>query len=277
MSFKAGQRRGLRIALLAGVATLLLGGSAKAATVTVGSSLGAAFAQTPNADNATLANFVLPSPANATSPTDGTVISWRFVGAGGTFAPRVLTPSSGTTHSGSGTGTAVMPSAVPPAISGPYTTSLPIKRGNRFGVDVASGSTIGTAPTPGATYLQWVPPLPNGSSQAPTASIAAELAIEATVRFCKVPALKGMTGKAARQALSSADCTLGNVTKSRKKRPTKQVLSQTVKANRSIADTEPVGFTVSQKRKIRSKPRNKCKKIRNKKKRKRCNKKRKRR
>lgn len=277
MPLEAGKRRPLRVVLLAGIATLLLGGSAKADTVTVGSQLTAPFAQTPNPDNATLGNFVLPSPANATSPTDGTVISWRFVGAGGSFAPRVLRPTSGTTHSGSGSGTAVMPSATPPATSGPFTTSLPLKRGDRFGVDVTSGSTIGTAPTAGATYLQWVPPVPNGTAQAPTASLASEVAISATVRFCKVPRLKGMTGKAARQALTSADCTIGNVTKSRKKRPTKQVLSQTVKANRSIADTEPVGFTVSQKRKMKRKRANPCKKIKNKRKRKRCNKKRKRR
>jgi hypothetical protein len=267
MPFEAGRRRGFRIALLAGIATLLLGGTAKADTVTVGSLLNAAFAQTPNGQNATLANFILSAPANGTSPTDGTVISWRFVGVGGTFAPRVLTPTGGTAHAGSGTGTPVMPSALPPAISGPYTTSLAIKRGNLFGVDVTSGSTIGTAPTPGATYLQWAPPLPNGSGQGPSASIASELAISATVRYCRVPRLKGMTGKGARQALRSADCTIGRVTKPRKRRNTKRVISQAVQANRSIADTAPVGFTVSKKRS--------CKKIKNKKKRKRCNKKRK--
>jgi hypothetical protein len=273
-----GLKRHLARAALAGTAATLLvgalGGAARASTVTVGSPLTATFAQTPFAADTTVTNFVLPTPANATSPSDGTVISWRFIGTGGNFIPRVIHPTAGTSHTGSGTG-AGMPGAAPPAISGPFPTSLPIKQGDRFGVDVPNGGSLGTAATAGATYLTWAPPLVNGAAgRAPTSSVAEEAAVSATVRFCKVPNLKGLSGQAARQQLVAADCTIGTISKSRKQLPTKQVLKQSVKANSSIADTAPVGFTISSKLKPRAKPHNKCKKIRSKKKRKRCNKKR---
>lgn len=244
-----------RTALAAVAATLLVGGTAQAATVTVGSSINTTFAQTAFPAPTTVANFILPAPANATSPTDGTVISWRFLGAGGQFTPRVLRTTGGTSHTGAATGTPVLPTGVPPVISGPYTTSLPIKKGELFGVNVPAAGTLGTAATTGATYLQWTPPLSDGGAGLPpTSSVASEAAISATIRFCKVPKLKGLAAKAARQALLSANCTIGTVTKSTtKRRPTKQVISQSVKANGSIADTAPVDFIVAPKKKPKRK------------------------
>jgi hypothetical protein len=263
----------VRAALATVVATLLIGGTAQAATVTVGSSLNATFSQTAFVASSTVANFILPAPANATSPTDGTVISWRFIGAGGQFTPRVLRSTGGTSHTGAATGTPVISSAAPPAISGPFATSLPIKKGDLFGVNVPAAGTLGTATTAGATYLEWTPPLADGAAgTAPTSSVASEAAISATVRFCKVPRLKGLTAKAARQALTAANCTIGTVTKSAKRRPTKQVISQSVKADSSIADTAPVDFVVAPKKKLRVKKKKKCKQ-KNKKKRKKCKKK----
>lgn len=276
MQVKTSRRLPTRVALSAIAATLLFAGTANAATVTVGSPLTATFTQTPaSTEPGTFTNFVLPSPANATSPTDGTVINWRFIGETGSFAPRVLRSTGGTSHTAVATGVP-MPAAVPPAISGPFTTSLPIKRGDRIGIDAPTASTLGVATTTGATYLTWAPPLADGAAgRAPTSSVASEVAISATIRFCRVPNLKGMTGAAARQALTAANCTIGVATKSSVRKPFKQVLKQAQKANSSIADTTPVDFTVSQKLKPRvAKPGNKCKKIRNKKKRKRCNKKR---
>ena len=244
----------LGAALAAVSATALLASTAQAATVTVGSSLSATFTQTLFPAPTTVSNYILPSPANATSPTDGTVTSWRFVGAGGPFTPRILRSTSGTSHTGAGTGQAQTPSAPPPAVSGPFTTSLPIKRGELFGVNVPLAGTLGTATTPGATHLQWTPPLADGVAGAPpTTSVTSEAAISATVRFCKVPKLKGLTSKAARLALQQADCTVGTVTKSQKRRPTKQVISQSVKANQSIADTAPVDYVVAPKKKQKRK------------------------
>jgi hypothetical protein len=263
----------LGVALAAASVTILLSSTAQASTVTVGSPLSATFTQTVFPAPTTVSNYILPSPANAASPTDGTVISWRFVGAGGPFTPRILRSTGGTSHTGAGTGQAQTPTA-PPAISGPFTTSLPIKRGELFGVDVPAAGTLGTATTAGATHLRWTPPLADGAAGTPpTTSVTSEAAISAVVRFCKVPALKGLTSKAARAALTSADCTIGTVTKSHKRRPTKQVIGQSVKANSSIADTAPVDFVVAPKKKVKQKPKRKKCKQKSKKKRKRCKKK----
>ena len=235
---------------------MMLASTAQASTVTIGSSLSATFTQTILPAPTTVSNYILPSPANAASPTDGTVISWRFVGAGGSFTPRILRSTSGTSHTGAGTGQAQAPTAPPPAISGPFNTTLPIKRGEFFGINTPVAGTLGTATTPGATHLQWTPPLGDGVAGAPpTTSVTSEAAISAVVRFCKVPKLKTLTAKAARQALSQADCTIGNVTKSQKRRPTKQVISQSVKPNSSIADTAPVDFVVAPKKKPKRKKR----------------------
>jgi hypothetical protein len=255
--------------LAAASATALLASTAQASTVTIGSSLSATFTQTLFPAPTTVSNYILPSPANTASPTDGTVTSWRFIGVGGPFTPRILRSTSGTSHTGAGTGQAQAPTGPPPAVSGPFTTSLPIKRGEFFGVNVPAAGTLGTATTPGATHLQWTPPLADGvAGTPPTTSVTSEAAISATVRFCKVPKLKGLTSKAARQALQQADCTVGTVTKSQKRRPTKQVISQSVKANSSIADTAPVGYVVAPKKKVKRK---KCRQ-KSKKKRKRCQK-----
>ncbi len=252
----------LGAALAAASVTALLAPTAQASTVTIGSSLSASFTQTAFPAPTTVSNYILPSPANTTSPTDGTVISWRLVGAGAPFTPRILRSTGGTSHTGAGTGGAQTPAA-PPAISGPFTTSLPIKRGELFGVNVPAAGTLGTATTAGATNLQWTPPLSDGAAGTPpTTSVTSEAAISAVVRFCKVPALKGLTATAARAALTSADCAIGTVTKSQKRRPTKQVIGQSVKANSSIADTAPVDFVVAPKKKPKRKKKKRKKKNR---------------
>ena len=262
----------LGAALAALSATALLASTAQASTVTIGSTLTATFTQTLFPAPTTASNYILPTPANTTSPTDGTVISWRFIGTGGPFTPRILRATSGTSHTGAGTGQAQTPSAPPPAVSGPFTTSLPIKRGELFGINVPAAGTLGTATTPGATHLQWTPPLGDGvGGTPPTTSVTSEAAINATVRFCKVPTLKGLTSKAAGLALQQADCTVGTVTKSQKRRPTKQVISQSVKANTSIADTAPVDYVVAPKKKVRQPKPKRCRQ-KSKKKRKRCQK-----
>lgn len=265
---------GAMLAALVALVTFASAASpAQAATVTIGSPLTATFTQTLFPAPTTVSNYILPAPANAASPTDGTVISWRFVGAGTQFTPRILRSTSGTSHTGAGTGQGQAPAAPPPAISGPFNTSLPIKRGEYFGVNTPAGGTLGTAANPSATHLRWTPPLADGAAGTPpTTSITSEAAISAVVRFCKVPALKGMTAKAARAALRSAECTIGTVTKSRKRLPTKQVISQSEKANSSIADSAPVSFVVAPKKKVKVKKRKKCRQ-KSKKKRKKCKKK----
>ena len=230
-------------------AVALLGGSAQANTVTVGSPLTASdFSPVNFGPAATVTNFTLPTPATATSPVDGTVINWRFIGQGGPLTPRVLRATNGASMTGAGSG-APQNATAPDVISGPFPLSLPIKAGDFFGVDGVAPAFLSTAPTPGATNLYFQPAITDGGGeQAPTGTNVGEDAISATVRFCKVPKRKGLTGKAARRALSAADCQIGHVTKGKRK-PVKKVLKQGVKAGSSISDTQPVDLTISRKKK----------------------------
>jgi hypothetical protein len=225
---------------------------AQANTVTVGSTLTAPeFALVPFGPPATVANYSLPAPATAASPVDGTVVSWRFIGQGGPLTPRVLRSVSGTALTGAGTGNP-QNAAAPGAISGPFPVDIPIKRGEFFGADGASGTSLSAAPTAGAVSLYFDPPLTDDSSatQTPTGTNPAEDALSATVRFCLVPKLKGLTGRAARAALQAADCKLGRITKAGKRRHrVKRVRTQSVKAGKSISDTQAIDLTISRKHK----------------------------
>jgi hypothetical protein len=243
------RRLGILIALVAG-ATAILAGTAQANTVTVGSSLTApGFAPVPFAAQATVTNYVLPTPATAVSPVTGTVVSWRFIGSGGPLTPRVLRSTGGTSLTGAGTGAARNATA-PGVVSGPFSVSIPIRAGDFFGVDGASPSSLSVAPTPGATSLYFEPALADGGAgQAPTGTNPEEDAISATVRYCLVPKMKGKTGKAARQALNTNDCEIGTVTRAKRRFPVKRVLAQGVKAGKKISDTDPVDLRISRKTK----------------------------
>jgi hypothetical protein len=245
-----GERLRLGIGTLLAVATVaLLGGTAQANTVTVGSSLTASgFMSLPFSAPATVTNYVLPAPATATSPVDGTVISWRFIGSGGPLTPRVLRSVSGTAMTGDGKGTPQNATA-PDVISGPFSVSIPIKKGEYFGVDGASPARLSSVATAGSTSLYFDPALGEADGgSGPFGTNSTEDALSAVVRYCQVPKMKGLSGKAARQALNAADCRLGTVTKGKKK-PIKKVLKQGVKAGTSISDTQPVDLTIARKKK----------------------------
>jgi hypothetical protein len=241
----------LPIVLATAAVTALPAASAEANTVTVGSTLTASgFSVLPFGPSATVANYSLPAPATAASPVDGTVVSWRFIGEGGPLTPRVLRSVSGTMLTGASTGTPQNASA-PGVISGPFPANIPIKRGEFFGADGASGTGLATAETASAVSLYFEPALINGDAgQSPTGTNAEEDALSAVVRFCLVPKLKGLTGRAARQALQAAYCQLGQITRAGKKRHrVKRVRTQSVKAGKSISDTQPIDLTISRKKK----------------------------
>ena len=222
--------------------------SAQANTVVVGSQLSTpGFTLVAFIPPATVTNSVLPGPMTAASPTDGTVISWSVIGSG-PLTPRVIRPTASGTYTGAGTGSPK--SAISGGVSGPFQTSLPIKAGDLVGVSGQSGSTIGTAPNPGATSLYFEPPpVDGGPGVAPTGTNpGAEEAVSATVRFCLVPKLKGKSPQQARDALHAADCKVGPKSKGKKRTKRKKVIKQTIKAGKSVSDTTAVGFTVSRKR-----------------------------
>jgi hypothetical protein len=240
-------RRPLIVCFLAAVLVSVAAVSAQANTVTVGSSLTApGFASVPFGAPASVTNSILPAPEIAASPVDGTVINWSVIGSG-SLTPRVLRPEANGSYSAAGTGAAQ--NATVSGVSGPFPVSMPIKKGDLVGVDGSDPATVSTAPTAGATNLYFEPALADGAGDdTPLGTNPGEDAIGATVRFCLVPKLKGMSGKAARRALAAADCKLGTVAKGKKK-PIKKVLRQGVPAGTSISDTQPVDITIARKKK----------------------------
>jgi hypothetical protein len=162
---RIGRTVAIPIALLA---LLLLATGARGATVTVGSPFSQVLA--PEAFNAvgTVTNSALPEQgALVTSPISGTVIRWRITGAsGGPFKLRVLRPAGGLSYTGAGTSAGQTPTG---SGTQTFTTSLPIQAGDAIGLDNSNESDmIGVAETPGAQYIFWEPPLPDGTTEAGT-------------------------------------------------------------------------------------------------------------
>jgi len=238
-------------AALAGVgASLVLVSTASAATVAVGNQFATLPTNYPNYPaGVTLANLSVPAPGAATSPVDGTVISWRFVGTGpGPVTARVLRPSGGANYTAAGTGSAGTPASIG-NIVGPIASSLPIKAGDLFAATVAPASGIAYRPgVAGASTGAFVAGFPDGTSDDPGVLAGEELALGAVVRYCVVPKLKGKSPKKARAALAAADCTVGKVKKTKKERKRKQVLSQDIPPGSSVSDTEPIKLKISRKR-----------------------------
>jgi PASTA domain len=230
----------------------MLAPAAQANTVVIGSQLTApGFALVPFGPTATVTNYSLPAPAVVASPVDGTVISWRFIGDGGPLTPRILRSISGTSMTGTGAFGTPRFAQGANVVSGPFTEKLAIKRGEFFGLDGQSGAFLSTAPTAGAVSLYFQPNLGNlGPGTAPTGTNPEEDAIQATVRYCLVPKLKGKSPQQARDLLHAANCKVGTKTKSKKKKTKrKQVIKQSIKAGTSVSDTTRIDFTVSQKKK----------------------------
>jgi hypothetical protein len=229
--------------------TVLTCGSARAATITIGSPLQEFFAQGSSATDLTSANAALRPPAIAVSPVDGTVISWTFIGAG-PLRPKVIRPVGAGLYTGAGTG-ALQPGVGMSQRSGPYPISLPIRQGDLFGFDAPAGANWGTnGAFPATIDLNWSPPLQDGSApgRASDLTSASELAVQGTIRYCVVPKVRGKSPKRAKRLLREADCTVGNVRKSNKQRKKKKVLRQSEAPGTSISDTQPVNLKVSRKR-----------------------------
>jgi hypothetical protein len=245
-----GIRRG-GAALAVSVALLALAAaasSAQAATVHIGSPLTASFGPVGFSPQqvVTLAQFDLPEKdANIVSPVDGTVISYQVAPSNGTFSIQVLRNLREISYA------SVRSSPPTPVnvtgVSAPIPTDLGLRRGDLIGIrDFTVGDTLGGANN-GATYAAWGPPLEDGAvSREPNfAAKAYELGLSATVRYCQVPALKGLSLRRARAALAGGDCKLGKVTKARKRSRRKVVVSQSEKAGKAVSDTAPIDLKVS--------------------------------
>ena len=93
------------IALLAVLATLCLAGTARSATVIVGSPLTQSFSPAIYiVPSSLIAHTALPEPGTHTSsPVNGAVLRWTLKEAKGTFRLRILRPSGGGAYTAVGT------------------------------------------------------------------------------------------------------------------------------------------------------------------------------
>ncbi len=200
----------------------------------------------------TWANIGLPPGANLTSPSDGTIVRWRIVGAtGGPFRLRVLTPVGGTRYTGAGTGPPQTPTT---NATETFPANLPIKVGQIVGYDNTNNSdTIAFRTATGATYTDWNPALADGDTLPYTNPYGAdgEIGFNADVRYCIVPALIGKKIGADREALTAADCTVGKIrrpTNKARRKKAKFVRAQSAIAGTSISDTTPIDLVLGKKR-----------------------------
>lgn len=239
-------------ATIASAAALAFAGTAGAATVTVGSPLTANFIATAmgGSGNVTFAQAVLPG-AKTTSPTDGTIVSWRNRTLGGPFRLVVIRPV-GAQFTNVGTSAPYQPAnfAASPVIP----TSLAIKAGDMIGIETTTGNgfdATGIATTAGASAIAWVPHLAAGPARgADPLAPNNEVALNAVVRYCAVPNLRGKKLAAAKSALAAADCTFGKAKKPKKKSKRKKakfVKSLSVAPGTSISNTAPIDLTLGKK------------------------------
>ena len=203
----------------------------------------------------------LPEPGtHLSSPVDGTVISYRLAEPDGTFAIQVirgvtlgvdyLPPSE---VRGQSISTSAPTPISFPGVSPPVPTNLAIQKGDSVGI---RNFSVGNATDGfsdliglGCCYLTlaWYPPLADGAPQQDIPDPGFGLGLQATVRYCQVPKLKGKSRKAARKALRAADCTVGKLTKTKKVRDKKEVVSQSVKPGKAVSDTKPIKLGLSRK------------------------------
>jgi hypothetical protein len=252
------------IGVAVGLAALTGAGPARAADVTVGASL----ANPPVANQAcqgtgcTLMQTTDPAPGFVLAvPADGTITSWRAIGDQ-QVRLRVLRDAGG----GKWTAVASSPPAALAATPTDNRVSIPVRAGDRIGVDLDPGAfgtdftvpRIGYAQVDGASYAFFARPLADGASDAPFGNTGgAELLVQATVSVpgsggggsggggpggsggggggstgaseCVVPRLRGKSVRRARRALARAGCSLGRVRRrGRARHP--HVISQGAKA-----------------------------------------------
>jgi IPT/TIG domain/PASTA domain len=148
--------------------------SAQASTVTVGSLVTSGSTSSPAPpDGATIIDTGLAGPAaNVLSPISGVIVRWRLTGfGGGPFYLQVLTPDGGTTYTGVASSAGETPAST---ATQTFATDLPIQAGQTIGVasGSANGDAYGTVAAPPASFTDFNPPLPNGSTMTAAGSAA---------------------------------------------------------------------------------------------------------
>lgn len=168
------------VAALAAVVALGTASAAEAAPITVGSPLTGSFTPTKFNTVGTVASNGLPEPgAVVSSPVNGVVIAWHVIDAqGGPFKLRIAHPSGGV-FIGAGTSAPATPTSTSIQT---FPTNLPIHAGDLIGIDNSQKEDeIGVLEAKGASFIAWVPPLPEGGTS-PSAPGPLEVGFNAVVQ-----------------------------------------------------------------------------------------------
>jgi hypothetical protein len=158
-----------RRALLSVIAALLAGlalcGSARAANVTVGPSLGGAWESSPCAKTwCTFVNTELANGRPITSPVDGAVVGFSVVGGStaGSYRLRTANQLGGDFVFEFGRLSPLV-AAVPNAGIQSYSTLLPVKSGQSIGLVVGKGASMAFQEK--GHYVEWVRELTEGGEE----------------------------------------------------------------------------------------------------------------
>lgn len=241
-------KRGLGFVCCAALLVGLIAAPARAATVKVGSALAGAYPPvTFNANGTGVTSSI--NGTSAGSPVSGTVISWTLKGAsGGPLFLQIVRPS------GTNLFASITSSAGVIASTQPNPTSLPIQAGDVVGVRNTNNSDqLGLLNAPASVTNSFFPALVDGAAPRSAGSAPGEYGIQAEVRYCKVPKVRGLKLAKAKKRLAAANCAVKIRGKDKKKGKSESVRSQGVAPGTSISDTQAVGLKLGKKSKDKKK------------------------
>jgi hypothetical protein len=236
--------------------------NADAATEIIGSPLTSNFTATAmgGGGDVTWAQDALAFPGVPGTTTqarsDGTIISWKARLQGGPFTLRIIRPT-GSGYVGVGTSAAYTPASF--AASAAIPTSLPIRNGEMIGIQTTTGNgydAVGLADLgAGAFGRAWMPHLSDSVPQEGTPFAGSfEIALQATMRYCAIPDVRGIKLATARANLAAAYCTVGTIKRLKSRHGRKKakfVRAISPRVGTRVSDTAPIDLTIGKKPKKR--------------------------
>jgi hypothetical protein len=208
------------------------------------------------------------SPNPVVSPANGVITGWKVKSAddGAIYTLKVLRPNgavslvSATNSNFTAVRSVQAPTAVPAGteLATPtgaifeYPASLPISKGDYIGVltggaddHVPQKTTNGLTQNTIANNFTGLPA--DGAAADLLADAQHDLLLQATVKYCAVPNLKGKKAKAAKRALRAADCAPRIVRKTSAKKLRGKVIKQKQKAGTTAPPGTAVKIVVGKK------------------------------
>jgi hypothetical protein len=267
----------LRFTLISAVAAIagvtMLASVASANTTTLGSTLANDF-DGGISSGPTLSVQLSFAPGTSSnpvvSPANGVITGWKVKSAddGAIYTLKVMRPNgpislaAATNTNFTAVRSVQAPTSVPAgtALSTPagvifdYPASLPISKGDYIGLltggaddDVPQKTTNGLTQNVFANNFAGLPA--DGAAADLLADEQHDLLLQATVRYCAVPNLKGKKAKAAKRALRAADCAPRVVRKASGNKLRGKVIKQKQKAGTTAPPGTPVKIVIGTKAK----------------------------